>query len=135
MFAAWVCKIVIGMALALLGQCGGTAAVKTAAERVGQVTEVLRTGPASWLEQQWDALPGRLGQAIERLWPTRAWREDLRAGRQRLARLAKTAGHFRRDVRREVESSLMTLRARVEAAWNELSMAATGESCGREAEI
>ncbi len=131
MFAAWVCYIVIGMALALLGQCPGTAAMKTAAERVDKVTEVLRTCPAGWLEQECDALPGRLGQAIERLWPTRAWRENLRAGRQRLARLAKTAGHLRR----EVESTLMTLQARVEAAWNELSMAATGESCGREAEI
>ncbi len=135
MFAAWVCKIVIGMALALLGQCPGTAAMKTAAERVDKVTEALRTCPAGWLEQECDALPGRLAHAIQRLRPARVWRENLRAGRQRLARLAKTAAHLRREVRREVESTLMTLQARVEAAWNELSLAATGESCAREAEI
>jgi len=125
MLAGWVCKIVLGVALALLGQCRDAVAAKTPLERAREVMGLLAP-------ERIRAAERRLFQQIQDARPVRVIRERAQAGVERISRLADTA---RRRVGRAWEHALMVVPAKIEAAWMDFEMAVCGDRCVAQAEI
>lgn len=124
MFAGLVCKIGLGMVLALLGQGAQAVAAKRPAERVREMLTLLAKSEYSALERSWGVVEGTITNEIEQAGAARALKNGAEAVARRVERAVET---WQRRVERVVEFVTVKLPTRVEAAWNELKAAVTGD--------